>query len=81
MARYSLETKKSAKEVIERAVAFFGERGLGLSVVEQNSCCVTLEGGGGHVSVTANPGEKKTVVDLETREWDYHVRRFMSELG
>lgn len=81
MARYSFETKKRAEEVIKEAMVFFGEGGLGLSVVEQNSCCVSLEGGGGHVSVTANPGEKKTMVDLETREWDYHVRRFMSELG
>jgi hypothetical protein len=26
-------------------------------------------------------GEKKTVLELETREWDYPVRQFMSKVS
>jgi hypothetical protein len=81
MALYSVETKLSPEEAIERARAYFGEGGLGLELTEQNPCCVYFEGGGGHVSVTAVMGEKKTTVELETREWDYHVKRFMREIG
>ncbi|MFQ6100440.1 MAG: hypothetical protein ACE5OS_04315 [Anaerolineae bacterium] len=81
MARYSVETKLSPEEAIERATAYFGEGGLGLKAVEENPCCVSFEGGGGHVTVTASTGEKKTTVELETREWDYHVKQFMGKLG
>jgi len=82
MARYGVETNLSAEEALQRAAAYFGVGGLGLDVVEQEGCFIRLEGGGGHVLVTANPGDKKaTTVDLETREWDYHVKRFMAEIG
>jgi hypothetical protein len=40
VARYSIETKLGAEEAIEKAAAYFGEGGLGLTVVEQGSCCV-----------------------------------------
>jgi hypothetical protein len=80
MARYSVETKKSPEEAIRRAVDYFGEQGLGLSVGEEDPCCVTLQGGGGHVFVAATQEEGKTTVELETREWDYHVKKFMGQL-
>jgi hypothetical protein len=73
-------TKLSPEEVIKRAKAYFGQGGLGLDIVEENPCCVYLEGGGGHVYVTSSTGEK-TNVELETREWDYHVQRFMQGIG
>ncbi len=81
MTRYGVETKLSPEEVIKKAEAYFGEGGLGLKVVERNPCCVYLEGGGGHVSVTASTADGGTSVELETREWDYHVKQFMRELG
>jgi hypothetical protein len=81
MALYSVETKLSPEDAIERARAYFGEGGLGLELTERNPCCVYFEGGGGHVLVTGIMGEKKTTVELETREWDYHVKRFMREIG
>ena len=81
MARYSVETKLNPEEAVKKATAYFGEGGLGLRLIEQGSCCIHFEGGGGHVYVTAVAGEKRTVVDLETREWDYHVRRFMRQVG
>jgi len=77
VARYGTETKLKPEEVIERAEAYFGEKGLGLEITEKDPCCIHLVGGGGHVFITATAGEPKTKVDLETREWDYHVRKFM----
>jgi hypothetical protein len=80
MPLYSVKTKKSPEEVVEQAKTYFGEEGLGLSISGENPCCVTFEGGGGHVSVTASQEEGKTEVELETREWDYHVQKFMGEV-
>jgi hypothetical protein len=80
MARYGVETNKSPEDVIQKAIDYFGPGGLGLSVSSQDSCCVTLEGGGGHVSLTVSQGEGKTTLDLETREWDYHVKTFMGQV-
>jgi hypothetical protein len=81
MALYGVETKLSPEEVIEKARVLFGEAGLGLEMAEQGPCCVTFSGGGGHVTVTASVGDKKTQVELETREWDHDVKRFMRALA
>lgn len=80
MARYGMETKLKPEEAIKRAEAYFGEKGLGLKMTQKEPCCIDLEGGGGHVSVTAIAGKPKTKVELETREWDYHMRKFMEEM-
>lgn len=81
MARYGVETKLSPEEVVKKAVAYFGEDGLGLKTEEQGPCCAYFEGGGGFVRVTVSEGGKRATVNLETREWDYHVKRFMQEIG
>ena len=81
MARYAKKTTLQPDEVLRRAEAFFGAGGLGMKVTEQNECCLSFEGSGGHVTVSAAHCEPdRTDVDLETREWDYHVKRFMGEL-
>jgi hypothetical protein len=81
MARYGKETKLEAEEVLRRAEGFFGKGGLGLTVIERNECCLSFEGSGGHVTVSAARCKPdRTEVDLETREWDYQVKRFMEEL-
>jgi hypothetical protein len=80
MAHYSVETKLSPEEAIEKATTYFGGGGLGLDAVEQNPCCISFEGGGGYVTVTATEGEKRTTIELETREWDYQVKQFMREI-
>lgn len=81
MARYSKESKLEVDEVLRRADNFFGSGGLGLKVTERNECCLSFEGGGGHVTVAAARCKPdRTDVDLETREWDYHVKRFMEKL-
>jgi hypothetical protein len=76
--RYGAKTKLETSEVLDRAAEYFGPGGLGLELTSRDDCCVSLAGGGGHVTVTVTEGEK-TTVDLETREWDYHVKKFMAE--
>jgi hypothetical protein len=49
--------------------------------MDELETCVTFEGGGGHVSVVACVGEKRTTLELETREWDYAVRQFMHKVS
>jgi len=52
-----------------------------LKLVESNECCLSFEGGGGHVTVAAARCKPdSTDVDLETREWDYQVKKFMEKL-
>jgi hypothetical protein len=80
MPLYSVKTDLSTDEAIAKAVAFFGKEGLGLELVDQEPCCADFEGGGGHVSVRVVTGEE-TTVNLETREWDHPVKRFMQEIG
>ena len=82
MARYSVETKLSSDQALQRAVAFFGPGGgTGLEVTEQGGCCAHFVGGGGHIHVTVAAGERRTTVELETREWDYDVKQFMRQIA
>jgi hypothetical protein len=76
--RYGIETKLTITEVLDLAEGYFGQGGLGLERTSRDDCCVSFEGGGGHVVVTVIEGEK-TSVDLETREWDYQVKKFMAD--
>jgi hypothetical protein len=81
--RYEVRTRLSPEEALERAIGHFGPQGIGLELTDQNQTCLIFQGGGGHVAVTACPGEDakaKTRVELETREWDYAVRKFMSDV-
>ena len=80
MAAYSVYTRLSSEDALKEAVAYFGGE-LGLELANENACCVSFVGGGGHITVTARSEEKRTVVDLETREWDYHVKQFMRRVG
>jgi hypothetical protein len=69
------------EEVLRRAHDFFGSERLGLELVERTDCCLSFEGGGGHVTVSAARCKPDYAdVDLETREWDYQVKKFMEEL-
>ena len=81
MALYSCTTKQNPEKAIQEAIAFFGEGGLGLEIVEQSACCVSFQGGGGHVAITADAGDKETTLELETREWEYPVKQFMRQIA
>ena len=83
MAVYSVQTRLSPDEVIQKANQFFGDDGLGLEAYERSFCCAYFEGGGGYVLVTVEKeaDDRKTSVELETREWDYDVQEFMGKIA
>jgi len=76
--RYSIETRLTPEAVIKEALAYFGTE-LGLKVSSKEENILSLEGGGGHVTLIICPGEK-TTVEIETREWDRAVTQFMSRI-
>jgi hypothetical protein len=76
------ESKLVPAEVIDRAVAFFGPSGRGMTVVDRDACCARFEGAGGHVFVqTADmEGKAGSQVTVEGREWEYQIKQFMGEI-
>jgi hypothetical protein len=82
MLRIEKSSKLAQSEVMARAVAFFGPGGLELEAKESAECCARFEGGGGYVFVQVGPGEdgKGSDVEIEGREWDYHIRRFLTSI-
>jgi hypothetical protein len=80
MLRISAETRLKPEEVLKRASAFFGPGGNQMKIVEKSETCITFEGGGGGVSVTTQPSEKNTTVEIVTQEWEQPVKEFMSRI-
>jgi hypothetical protein len=76
--RYGTETRLSTSQVLAKAEEYFGPDGLGLEVSSRDNCCISLSGGGGHVTVTVTEGDN-TSLDVETREWDHQVKKFLTE--
>lgn len=81
MPTYSVETKLSPEEAVEKAVSYFGPDVGKLEIAEQDDCSARLVGGGGFVQVRAVEKEDGTTLILETREWDVYVRQFMKQIG
>jgi len=75
--RYQVTTMLTSRQALEQALADFGPSGVGLQITSQNNLGLVFQGGGGHIAVTAQPGAE-TTLELETREWDYAVEKFMA---
>jgi hypothetical protein len=80
MLKIAKESKLKPDEAIQRAVAFFGPKGYGLEVKDDGNCCATFEGGGGSVHVSASESKKGSTVELESVEWDYQTKQFLSSI-
>ena len=80
MLRISKKTRLEREEIIDRASKFFGTGGEGLDETEKNFCCISFEGGGGYVAVLIADGKKHRVVDVETREHEYQIKRFLEKV-
>jgi hypothetical protein len=80
MLKIAKESKLAPKEVIKRATTFFGPRGYGLILREQDSCNAYFEGGGGSVRVSAASSPKGSSVDVESVEWDFQANEFLGKL-
>lgn len=78
--RYEVHTILSSQEICTRAEAHFGPPGAGLRLSTQHPLGMVFQGGGGYVALTLQPGADETVVELETREWDYPVQQFMAQV-
>ncbi len=80
MTVLSFETRKSQKEILNKAVTYFTDD-VGLKVTERDDCCVRFadENQIGYVRVTLAQKGEKFEVDVESREYDYHAKRFVSE--
>ena len=81
--RYEVKTHLTPPETMQEAIEYFGTQGVGLELTHQDHACLIFQGGGGHVAVTVDAnggGKSQTTVQLETREWDYPVRKFMGKL-
>ena len=74
------QTRLKPEEIIARAVEFFGEKGEQLDERDRNQCCVYFEGGGGNVAISIVDESKKRTLDVETREFEYQVKRFLTTL-
>ena len=81
MIRMAAKTKLSPKEIVNRAVAFFGPGGYGLGVKEQAAGYICFEGGGGAVEVITSAEKKGASVELVSREWDYQVKEFLGTIS
>jgi len=79
MIKLEVKTKLSREEMAERLKRFFGKGGLGLEMTEETEQCLHFEGGG-YVSATICTEHGKMRLEFVTQEWDFHVRRFASEL-
>jgi hypothetical protein len=81
MEKISTKTKRAGADVIQMAIAYFGEGGLGLTIENKDANSITFKGGGGGVVVEFFPGEKGTTnVDLTSREWDFQVKQFLGKI-
>lgn len=80
MLNLQTKTKLSPKEVLKRAVEFFGTGGYGLELKEQGEDCVYFEGGGGGVDIVTCAEEKGTSVEIASREWDHQAEEFLGKI-
>jgi hypothetical protein len=80
MIRLEVKTKLSPEEAVKQAVAYFGPGGYGLDVKENYKNHAHFEGGGGSVTISTSAKDKKTIVELVSREWDYQVQGFAEKI-
>lgn len=80
MSRYAKESRYSPNQVIGKAIEFFGPDGLGLEVDQGGEGCAIFYGGGGHISIRVCKARSGSKIELETREWGYHVQKFLGEI-
>lgn len=77
--RMGTRTKEDPKEVLAKASAFFGPKGVGLNIIPRGENVLEFSGGGGFVRVEAEPTESGTEIDIQSQEWNYDVKRFLSQ--
>lgn len=79
MLRLMKITNDSPKDVLAKASNFFGHGGMGLAPSPRGPQAVEFSGGGGFVLVQTDSSGGRTEVDIQTREFEYDVRRFVEK--
>ncbi|OGO20928.1 MAG: hypothetical protein A2Z15_00675 [Chloroflexi bacterium RBG_16_50_11] len=80
MLKINKESKLKPQDAIKKSVDFFGPKGFGLEIKEEDNCNAYFEGGGGSVRVSAATSKKGSSVDIESVEWDFQVKQFLDKL-
>lgn len=80
MLRMGKETKHTPQEVLTKAEDFFGPDGTGLKITSRGPHAMQFTGGGGFVLVQVEPKGEGSEIDIQTREWDYDVKRFLRKI-
>ena len=81
MLNLEVKSKRTPEKAFHQLKEYFGHGGLGLAVTREGDECISFEGSGGYVTATLCPEESATRVNLETREWEYHVKKFAGMLN
>jgi len=75
----SFKTNKDQEVILDETVKFFVDD-VGLKIVEQTPCCITFNGDKvGYVTVTLTQEDHGYDVTVETREFEYWVKKFAQE--
>ena len=80
MLRIAKQTRLKPAEIVEKVSRFFGKEGVGLEEKERNMCCISFESAGGYVAVSIVDENNHRTVDIETREFEHQVKRFLEAL-
>lgn len=80
MLSITTQTSKNPSEVLDMAVTYFGPEGLGLEHIFRDAGYVRFKGGGGYIQIAAYKKGEHTKVDIESREWDRDVKKFLEEI-
>ncbi len=80
MLRIAKPTRLTTVEIIKKASTYFGKEGQGLEEKEHSKCCVSFEGAGGYVAVSVVDEDKRRLVDVETREFEYQAKKFLNTI-
>ena len=76
MLRIATKIKLTPKQVITKAIDYFGPNGLKLTITSQEDTTASFEKDKGSVTIVATK-KNKTSVDLTTREWEAQVEKFI----
>jgi len=79
--RYGADTGLTVKEVMTRAMDYFGPKGpCGLAVTEEGLYRTVFAGGGGYVIASAHRAPSGSHIELEVWEFDAEARTFITKL-
>jgi hypothetical protein len=76
--RYETSTTLAPDAALAAAEQFFSGE-FGLAIRQRGPQVIGFEGGGGFVLISIT-GEHPTTLEIETREWDRQVTRFIERL-